>query len=258
MALQSSVWATPCGNSYPIGAFLLLGIGHGLTGIDSAWIVQPYLAICGAAVGLGAYALVEPLVRSPRVCALIAFIAAQPALLYGYAAWGGDKELAAAFLLVLGAALIAQAIAARPADPRGLLPLAVAAGALILTLGVGAGAYVVPALVVLTGGWVLRARGRPAATLARDLGLLSAATLLLSLPVWITASSFLGGKFSGLFEGGHLTSVAALGNLVRPLKVWQLAGIWPVGDFRLEGPTVATVLFIALIVLAAAVGIWLA
>jgi hypothetical protein len=245
------------GNTYPLGAFMLLGIGHGLTGIDAAWIVQPYLAICGAAVGLGAYALVEPLVRSPRICALIAFIAAQPALLYGYAAWGGDKELAAAFLLVLGSALIAQAIAARPADPRRLLPLAVAAGALILTLGVGAGAYVAPALAVLIVGWVLHARGRRPAILARDLGLVSAATLLLSLPVWISASSFLGGKFSGLFEGGNLSSEAALGNLIRPLKAWQLAGIWPVGDFRLEAPTVASVLFIALVVLAAAVCIGL-
>jgi hypothetical protein len=250
------VFTGDIGNSYPLGAFMLLGIGHGLTGIDAAWIGPPYLACCGAAVGLGAYALVEPLVRSPRICALIAFIAAQPALLYGYAAWGGDKELAAAFLVVLGAALIAQAIATRPADPRGLLPLAVAAGALILTLGVGAGAYVVPALVVLIVGWVLRARGRRPAILARDVGLLSAATLLLSLPVWITASSFLR-KFSGLAEGGNLPPGETLGNLIRPLKVWQLAGIWPVGDFRLEAPTVASALFIALVVLAAAVGIWL-
>ncbi len=48
---------------------MLLGIGHGLSGIDSAWIFQPYLACCGAAIALGMYALAEPLVASPD-CAL--------------------------------------------------------------------------------------------------------------------------------------------------------------------------------------------
>src|SRR5208283_6180120 len=100
------------------GAFMLLGIGHGLTGIDAAWIVQPYMACCGAAVALCAYALLEPLVRSPRIRALTAFLAAQPALLYGYSLWGGDKELTAAFLLALGMALAAGILSRRPARWR--------------------------------------------------------------------------------------------------------------------------------------------
>ena len=81
-----------------------------------------------------------------------------PALLYGYSLWGGIKELTAAFLLVLGAALFAQVIVARPQSPRRLLPLAVAAAALIVTLGAGAAAWVVPALVGVVIVWVFRAR----------------------------------------------------------------------------------------------------
>jgi hypothetical protein len=64
-------------NNYPLGSFMLLGVGHALSGIDSAWIYQPYLACCGAAVGLGVYALVEPVLGSPRLRALVAFLAAQ-------------------------------------------------------------------------------------------------------------------------------------------------------------------------------------
>lgn len=145
-------------NGYPLGAFMLLGVGHGLTGIDSAWIFQPYLACCGAAVALGLYALSEPLVESPRLRALVAFLAAQPALLYGYSLWGGIKELTAAFLLVLGIALLARLLARRPESPRALLLPAVPAAALIVTLGTGAGAWIVPALLCVLVAWVARAR----------------------------------------------------------------------------------------------------
>ncbi len=80
------------GNAYPLGSFMLLGIGHGLSRIDSAWIFQPYLACCGAAVGLGVYALAEPVLESPRLRALVAFLAAQPALLYGYASGEASRS----------------------------------------------------------------------------------------------------------------------------------------------------------------------
>ena len=35
----------------------------------------------------------------------------------------------------------------------------------------------------------------------------------------------------GLFSSGQSTATQ-LGNLFRPLSAFQLAGIWPVGDFR--------------------------
>ena len=244
-------------STYPLGAFMLLGVGHGLTGIDAAWIVQPYLACCGAAVGLGVYALLEPLVSSPRIRALTAFFAAQPALLYGYSLWGGEKELTAAFLLVLGVAMLSRVILDRPASPRGLLGVVVAGSALILTLGVGAAAFVVPALILMVALWVRRARPGELKALARDLGLLSAATAMLALPVWITVSSFLSEHSTGLFNTGHQTAEETLGNLIRPLSGWQLAGIWPVGDFRLRAATLPSVLFIALVVIAAAAAIWM-
>ena len=129
------------GPAYPLGAFMLPGVGRGLTGIDIAWVFQPYLACCGAAIALCLYALTEPLIASPRLRALLAFLAAQPALLYGYSLWGGIKELTAAFLLALGVAL-AAALMRRAPRPAGcsLDSAGVAAGALIQTLGAGAAA----------------------------------------------------------------------------------------------------------------------
>ena len=138
---------------------MLLGVGHGLTGIDSAWIFQPYLACCGAAVALGVYALAEPFVESPRVRALVAFLGAQPALLYGYSLWGGIKELTAAFLLVLGAALVARVLVEATGDVRAPCCRSLSRRpALIVTLGAGAAAWVVPALLGVVVVWVWRAR----------------------------------------------------------------------------------------------------
>jgi len=83
---------TDVGPTYPLGSFMLLAVGHAFTGIDSAWIIQPYMAVCGAAVGLCVYALIEPLVASPRIRAFVAFFAAQPALLYGYSLFAGGRR----------------------------------------------------------------------------------------------------------------------------------------------------------------------
>jgi hypothetical protein len=252
-SLYSARLETYMATAYPLGSFMLLGIGHALTQVDSAWIFQPYLACCGAAVGLGIYALTEPLVRSAAVRALVAFLAAQPALLYGYSLWGGIKELTAAFLLVLGAALVGRAIAARPENPRHLLPIAVAAAALIVTMGAGAAAWVVPALVGVVVVWAIRARGEPW-RVAREVGMLGAATALLALPVWVVLPQFLTHD-SNLFVSGHAAN-EELGSLFQPLSGWQLAGIWPVGDFRLRAPTLPTAPLIALALLAGTAALW--
>ena len=78
---------------------------------------QPYLAACAAALSLCLYALIQPLIPSARIRASIAFLAAQSALLYGYSLWGGIKELTAAFLLGLLAAVAATYLGEAGATP---------------------------------------------------------------------------------------------------------------------------------------------
>ena len=52
---------------YPLGAFIPLGIGHELTGQDSAWLFQPYLALMAAMMSLVFFELVKPVVSDVRV-----------------------------------------------------------------------------------------------------------------------------------------------------------------------------------------------
>jgi hypothetical protein len=254
------VFATYGGTGYPLGGFMLLGIGHGLTGIDVAWIIQPYFACCAAALALCVYALAEPLVSSPRLRALVAFLAAQPALLYGYSLWGGIKEMTAAFVIALGVALAVPLLRRPPVrvgELRAMVPLAVAAAALIQTLGVGGGGWVGPALVILVVAWLIRGwrRERLGVSVA-VLGGLVAITALLILPVWDSLNAFYSTANSALYSEGQ-TVIENLGNLILPISGWQLAGIWPSGDFRFTAPAIPTVLFIVVVLIAAAVGLWL-
>jgi hypothetical protein len=254
------VFSGDVGPTYPLGAFMLPGVARGLVGVDIAWVFAPYLACCGAALALCVYSLMEPLVTPVRVRALLAFLAAQPALLYGYSLWGGIKEMTAAFLLALGAALAAALLAERPASWRALLPLAVAAGALIQTLGVGAAGWVAPALLAVAVAWLWRARltHGTRAGLA-SLAWLSALTAALVVPLWVVISGFLsnqGNLINQLFSSGQSTAVK-LGNLIHPLSAFQLAGIWPVGDFRVAAPTLQSALWIGLALISAAVALFL-
>ena len=224
--------ATNVGTSaYPSGAFMILGVGHWITGVDIAWIFQPYLAACAAALAMVLYGLTEPLVRSPWLRALVAFIGAQSALLFGYAAWGGIKELTAAMLLALGLALVWRLLAGADDRARAALPMSVAGAALVVTLGPGAAVYVLPAFAVLAGGLALRARDpkRRLRVLGQG-GTAVAATCALALPMWLTLSQYLGEDKTSFASNSDAATL--LGNLVRPLRGLQIAGIWLYGDFR--------------------------
>jgi hypothetical protein len=256
--------------SYPLGSFLLPGVARGLTGIDMAWVFQPYLACCAAALAMALYALIEPLIRSRPIRTLVAFVAAQPALLYAYSLWSGIKELTAAFLLALGVALAAPLLRRPPADRsdyRAMFPLAVAAGGLLQALSIGAGGWMAPAIVLLAGAWLLLparllqgARGAASSVAARaraggvSFVWLAALTAICIVPIWIVLASFLE-KSATLFSEGQSTHTQ-LGNLFAPLKAFQFAGIWLVGDFREVAAAFPTAAFIGFEILAALVALW--
>jgi hypothetical protein len=230
------------GSGYPIAAMLPLGIGHELVGEDAAWLFQPYLAFLALLLSQCLYAVVAPLVRAGPARALVAFVGAQPALLYGYAFWSGIKELTVAYLLALmsGLALVA---AASPWRARAVVPLAVAAGALLVSaslLGTVwlAGLALVSLLLVSAHG------SRRAAT---SIGVFVACGLVFAIPALASARRFVG-VASGS-EVGH----GSLGNLVHPLSTLQLLGVWPTGDFRLRPAHMGVTVFLLAVVALSAV-----
>jgi hypothetical protein len=229
---------------YPVGVFLPFGAAGALVGGDLAWVFQPYVSFLAAMLALSLWHLFGELVPGRALRALATFVAAQPALLYGYAMWGGVKEVAAAALIALAAALAPAALA----RGRGVVPLALAAAALVGVVSPGGVVWMLPALAALAVlAW--RALG-PRAAAARA-ALLAALLAALSLPILVegivppTSKSLVGSDGEG--------------NLRGPLDPLQALGIWPSGDFRFAPDgTVVTAVLVALGLLAAGLGLWAA
>ena len=202
---------------YPTGALLPLGAAAKIVGTDPAWAFQPYLAFLAAMLALVLYALAGTLLRDRPLRALTAALASQPALLYGFALWGGVKELYAAAALALVAATVATAYE----GPRAAIVPGVGVAATILALSPGAVVWLLPGVVFLLAAPSRRAR----------LGAAAAATaaLALSLPALLEAGRFLRQDNRVSFRDGE-----ELGNLLAPLDPVQLLGIWPTGDFRID------------------------
>src|SRR3954454_16824125 len=236
------------GSGYPVGVFLPLGVGRALVGQDVAWVIQPYMAYMGALLALGAWSITEPLVKSPWLRALIAFLAAQSALLFGYYLWGGIKEMAAAAFVISIAGVAAFGIREWQ-SPRPLVPLAIMSAALIGVLSGGGGVWLAASLVVVL---VVLIRALGAREVAIRTAIFAAAVVVMCLPVIIPG---------GLLPptSSPLTSATALGNLYHALNGFQLFGVWPTGDFRLDPHQLTTTyVFIAVVAISALIGLALA
>jgi hypothetical protein len=210
------------GNGYPVGANIPWGAATVLTGQDLAWTFQPYLAFMAAMLALSFEAVCRPFLASPRLRALVVFIASQAALFYGFHLWGGIKELAAAALIALAAAVLGIAVRAGR-HALAVLPLALATAALAAVLSPAGLVWIAP---LLAGGafWAMRELGRREA-IARAAWLLALGAAL-SLPLIVV------GRLTPPVENS-VTSEAVL-NLLEPLHPLQVFGVWPTGDFRLR------------------------
>jgi hypothetical protein len=222
-------------SGYPVGAQAALGVTAPLGLVSAAWLYQPLIAILAVVAALAVAGLAAPWLRGPRTTALTAFLAAQPALVMGYAMQGSIKEIAAMAMLMTAVAVAARALTERAAA-RAALALAVPGAAMLAALGPSALAYLAPLALVAAVLWVRRGvRARRWG----ELGWIGAALglgLLLALPVLATLASAITVQSTVLdasSEGGAVAPGAGIGNLVRPLPLSQTLGIWLSGDFRL-------------------------
>ena len=236
--------ATTLAIGYPTGSLMPLGIGHQLLSYDVAWLFQPYLTFLAALLALALYAVLAGVIGSQPLRAFAAFVSAQPAILFGYALWGGIKELLGALLLALIAALLPWTLAeARRA--RATLPLAAACASLVCALSLPGAVWLAPALLV--AAVVVIRRPQP---LLPKAGVFVVALAVLAIPAFVAAVDWL--PRIGAFD-----KETNLGNLIGPLSGFQLFGIWPSGDFRVHPHDSAPAyVLIALVIAAGAVGVW--
>lgn len=234
---------------YPLGSMLPIDIGNTLLRVDQLWLWQPYLTFLALLTGLGLYELVSGLLESRAFRAAVAFFGAQAALLYGYAMWGGVKELFTPGLVLFAACLVPRL---KAGTPRQVIPLAAASAALLGVLSVGGGIWLVPLLVV---GLIVLFRTQSLENVLKTAGVYAVTAVVLSIPI-LSVSSHRLNKLGRFAKGG----TEGAGNLNHALSRWQLGGIWPSGDFRDQPshPTITHILvvLVAISAISAAVIAW--
>jgi hypothetical protein len=243
-------------NGYPVGSFLPMGLGHQLLGQEIAWLPDPWMAFMAAMLALSLERIAARTLgreRSRWQTPVIAILAAQSALLYSYYLWGGIKEMAGAMLVATFVASLPwrerererKAVAmlrplAHVRRLRAAIPAAIVVWAIFAALTSGGVVWLIPG-GILTALLSLRRKMRlpPRRVLA---GALGAGVVIVGGAAYLALRP--GGfveKFKGVLTGSH-----ELGNLIAPLHLQQIAGIWLSGDFRvLPTDTTATNILIA-------------
>jgi hypothetical protein len=215
-------------SGYPLGTQSLLGTLSGLTDTDVAVIYQGFIA---SLAGLGAVALATVMrgLLDARRAAFVGFVAIAANLTYQYALQGNIKEIGLLATLCAGLAVGREAIElARPYVGAVLLAVVAAAalasynavavpflGALALFLGLG--------LVFVRGERPSLRWGGP---LAVGLGLAG----LLAIPSLLSFKTFFNVASAG--QGSTGVGATQLGQLLRPLPLSQLSGVWLSGEYR--------------------------
>ncbi len=221
-------------SGYPLGSHAALAAGGRLAFLDVAWAFQPFLAFVAAMLALTLAGLLRGVVRSPWRRAAIAAVAAQPALVYSYAMQGSIKEIVTLWLVPLLAALVAElAIAPGREDARfrlpHALPLAVASAAAVAAIGVAAGAWLAPMLLVALV-LVFRREGSSWSRTGIMAAGFAAVVAVISAPTLLDSGDYLD------VTREVVTTQEEFGNLLGPLDVAQVFGLWLEGDFRVQPP----------------------
>jgi hypothetical protein len=239
-------------SGYPLGAQGLLGTLSGLTDTPVAVLYQGFIAALAASAAVALSVLTSRLL-SARRAALIAFVAVSANLTYQYALQGGIKEIGLLATLCATAALAREAIALeRPY--RGAALVAIGAAASLATYNAVAAPFL-GALVLFVGlGLVLTRHARPHVRWLGPLLVGGGLTAVLAIPSLTTLGTFFNVARAG--QGATGVGATQFGQLLRPLPLSEINGIWLAGEYRLPVipepaatlTVIATVVILALII----------
>lgn len=216
------------GSAYPAGAPTALGTITRLVREDPLWTFAPFMALLLGQLALALYVLAGTALPRGALRAGVAAIAAQPAIVVTYALQGSIKEVGAASLVGLLAALVPWYVERREAGagPQAVVVLAVVTAAASAVVGAVALAWTAPLLVaaIVIGARRMPERGRVDVWVsAAVVGVLVVA---LSLQTLNGLRTYLDVTNSGR------TPEARTGNLKQPLSPAQSLGVWLRGDHR--------------------------
>jgi hypothetical protein len=242
---------------YPVGVHGLVGAFDWLVPAPLEAIYQPFIATLAAFAAM-ALAWLAVAVGVPGVAAMVAGVVAVGAnLIYQYALQGSFKEIALVLVVATATAVCRFALDKRlAAGAIALLGVCLAAGVGVFTAGaagyaVGLGGIALVAVLVERPPQRLTVVGRGVAVGAVAM-VVAVGPILADSINYARASSTLFANTNPDLSA-PLTSPEVLGNLLRPLPIYQSLGTWLQQDYRVPTPPgVASTLTAVLLAVAAA------
>jgi hypothetical protein len=216
--------------AYPLGGHVELATLSGLVHTPPEVLYQSYLSTLAALIAL-TIAASSSLLIGARRAVVLGFAAASANLFYQYAMQGNIKEIATAAMAVAAFALLSEAIRARKPYSGaviGAIPLA----AVLCTYGVAGTPYVAGALGAVALQIVIIERRLPRPSWAGPTALGLGALGALSIPAIVNFSTLF--AVEKVVVGNNVVdpSASVLGQLLRPLPLSQISGVWLSGIYR--------------------------
>lgn len=207
--------------SYPVGALIPFGTMSKLTGLESAWLYQPYLSFCAALAAMLFLLIVKKHISGNTAPIVVACLAVLASTMYSYVMWGGIKEIVILIPLIFFVYTFVSAAMGTETREYFLYSLIGFIG-LILIGGTAALGFAAPILLAVL---LVKIYSRNRTLF---FGILATAGIAA-----VAITYYL--KF-GLKSGGNflIPAVGDQGNLTRSLNMAQLLGIWPAQDFRMD------------------------
>lgn len=207
--------------SYPVGSFMPFGITAKLTRVESAWFFQPYMALSAALVAMLFVLVLKKFVSRKFLLVYFAIFSSLASTIYSYVMWGAIKEIVILIPIVLFAILIFEP----SGDSRGRQNYSYAFVSALGMYFIGGAAgfgFILPILFIAILVKLFVRNRKLAYT-----SMVGLAAILVIVTYFLRAGN-------NAIANILIPIIGDTGNLSRPLKLTQVAGIWPAQDFRMD------------------------
>lgn len=207
--------------SYPLGSFLPFGIMSKLTGIERAWLFQPYLALAAGMSAMVLVVIARERISKKWISFVVGTISLLASTIFSYEMWGGIKEIVILIPLLLFAYFLLMSTNGRSKAERYSYAAVTLLGFYFVGGKTSLGLVMPIVLVALLAKVSIANR-------KIFLGILAAVVVVSGMGIYFlrAGNNALGRIFVPVINDP--------GNLARPLNLLQVMGIWPSQDFRLD------------------------
>ncbi|MBI3430313.1 MAG: hypothetical protein HY050_09745 [Actinobacteria bacterium] len=206
--------------SYPIGSFIPFGVTSKLTGLDLAWLYQPYLAFSAGLTAMFFVVILREHVSKKISLVVISSISVMSSTLYTYAMWGSIKEM----VLLPPLALFGWSVFKTLRNPAEKSFFVLSALTFIAMIFIGGTASLGFLGTIIFIALLIRTWSRKRTTFYSLLGFFFA---------FGAALTFFIRSGNTFFANLLIPIIGDNGNLTSPLSLFRIMGVWPTQDVLL-------------------------